>query len=90
MNTPQERANSRDTLSPFVFEHANVRGALVRLERTSAGRDEIEAALAERGVVDVTCEFCNRRYTFQPEEARPIFVAPPPRQHPTFTGSQER
>jgi molecular chaperone Hsp33 len=56
-----------------------------------AGRDEIEAALAERGVVDVTCEFCNRRYTFQPEEARAIFVAPvPPRQHASFTGSQER
>ncbi len=56
MNTLQDRANSRDTLSPFVLEHA------------------------KRG----------RSYTFQPEEARAIFVAPPPRQHPTFTGSQER
>lgn len=55
MNTPQERANSRDTLSPFVLEHASVRS-----------------------------------YTFQPEEARAIFVAPPPRQHASFTGSQER
>jgi molecular chaperone Hsp33 len=39
-----------------------------------AGRDEIEAALAERGVVEVTCEFCNRRYTFGPAEARALFA----------------
>lgn len=39
-----------------------------------AGRAEIEAALAERGVVDVTCEFCNRRYTFGPAEARALFA----------------
>jgi len=38
-----------------------------------AGRDEIEAALAERGQVDVTCEFCNRRYAFTPKEARSVF-----------------
>jgi molecular chaperone Hsp33 len=42
-----------------------------------AGRDEIEAALAERGEVDVTCEFCNRRYVFAPDEARALFAAPP-------------
>jgi molecular chaperone Hsp33 len=41
-----------------------------------AGRDEIEAALAERGVVEVTCEFCNRRYTFGPAEARALFARP--------------
>lgn len=39
-----------------------------------AGRDEIEAALAERGIVEVTCEFCNRRYAFAPEEARALFA----------------
>lgn len=38
-----------------------------------AGRDEIEAALAERGVVEVTCEFCNRRYAFTPADARAVF-----------------
>ena len=42
-----------------------------------AGRDEIEAALAERGVVEVTCEFCNRRYTFGPAEARALFEQSP-------------
>jgi molecular chaperone Hsp33 len=40
-----------------------------------AGRDEVEAALAERGQVDVTCEFCNRRYTLTPDEARDVFAA---------------
>lgn len=39
-----------------------------------AGRDEVEAALAERGVVDVTCEFCNRRYSFNADEARALFA----------------
>ncbi len=38
-----------------------------------AGRAEIEAALEERGEVEVTCEFCNRRYTFPPAEARAVF-----------------
>jgi len=41
-----------------------------------AGRDEIEAALAERGGVEVTCEFCNRRYAFTPAEARAVFDPP--------------
>jgi molecular chaperone Hsp33 len=39
-----------------------------------AGRNEIEAALAERGIVEVTCEFCNRRYTFGAAEARALFA----------------
>ncbi|MET0732886.1 MAG: Hsp33 family molecular chaperone HslO [Casimicrobiaceae bacterium] len=39
-----------------------------------AGRDEIEAAVAERGNVEVTCEFCNRRYSFTPDEARAVFT----------------
>ncbi|HSC24432.1 MAG TPA: Hsp33 family molecular chaperone HslO [Casimicrobiaceae bacterium] len=41
-----------------------------------AGRDEIEATLAERGIVEVTCEFCNRRYTFGAAEARALFARP--------------
>lgn len=42
-----------------------------------AGRGEIEAAIAERGSVEVTCEFCNRLYAFAPDEAREVFVPPP-------------
>ena len=39
-----------------------------------AGAAEIESILAERGNVEVTCEFCNRRYAFEPAEARALFV----------------
>jgi molecular chaperone Hsp33 len=48
-----------------------------------AGRDEIEAALAERGQVEVTCEFCNRRYAFTPQEARDVFM-------PAASGARSR
>jgi molecular chaperone Hsp33 len=41
-----------------------------------AGRGEVEAAIAERGDVEVTCEFCNRNYTFAPDEARNVFSLP--------------
>lgn len=41
-----------------------------------AGRDEIEAALADEGVVEVTCEYCGRRYTYTPDQARALFDAP--------------
>ena len=39
-----------------------------------AGAGEVESILAERGNVEVTCEFCNRRYTFAPDEARAVFA----------------
>lgn len=39
-----------------------------------AGAAEIEAALAERGDVEVVCEFCNKRYVLGPDEARALFV----------------
>ena len=41
-----------------------------------AGRDELEAALADDGEVRVTCEYCGRRYTFTPNQARALFDAP--------------
>jgi molecular chaperone Hsp33 len=37
----------------------------------------VESILAERGSVAVDCEFCNRRYEFDPGEARSLFIAPP-------------
>ena len=42
-----------------------------------AGRQEIETILAEQGRVEVTCEFCGKRYMFAPEDARALFAAPP-------------
>ncbi len=38
-----------------------------------AGMAEVESILAEKGFVDVTCEFCNRSYVFSPVEARAVF-----------------
>jgi len=37
------------------------------------GRTEVETILAEQGLVGVTCEFCNRPYTFVASEARALF-----------------
>lgn len=44
-----------------------------------AGPDEIESILTERGSVEVTCEFCHRKYTFEPAVARALFAAADPR-----------
>lgn len=42
------------------------------------GRDEVEAVLAERGEIEVQCEFCNRKYHFDPVDAAQLFVTAPP------------
>lgn len=46
------------------------------------GRDEVESVLAERGEVDVTCEFCGAAYAFDLVDAAQLFLAgvdqPPP------------
>jgi molecular chaperone Hsp33 len=38
------------------------------------GPEEVESVLAERGHVEVTCEFCNRAYRFDPVDAAQLFV----------------
>lgn len=38
------------------------------------GRVEVESILAEQGLIGVTCEFCNRHYTFVAEDARALFA----------------
>jgi molecular chaperone Hsp33 len=38
------------------------------------GRSEIESILAEQGTVGVTCEFCNRSYSFVAADARALFT----------------
>jgi len=40
------------------------------------GSSELESILAEHGSVAVDCEFCNRRYEFDPGEARALFATP--------------
>jgi molecular chaperone Hsp33 len=42
-----------------------------------AGRGEVEAALAEKGHVEVTCEYCGRQYDFDPPAARALFDVRP-------------
>lgn len=37
------------------------------------GRSEVESILAEQGLVGVTCEFCNRHYSFVADDARALF-----------------
>ena len=48
----------------------------------SLGTDEIESIIAERGQVDVACEFCGAQYGFDPVDAAQIFThqlrQPPP------------
>lgn len=40
------------------------------------GYDEVRAILAERGTVDVGCEFCGRSYRFDRWDAERVFAAP--------------
>jgi molecular chaperone Hsp33 len=42
------------------------------------GQSEVESIVADQGGVDVTCEFCNRRYSFDPVDARGLFSAAVP------------
>ena len=39
------------------------------------GKAEVESILAEQGLIDVTCEFCNRHYTFVAADARALFAS---------------
>lgn len=38
------------------------------------GRTEVENILTEQGLIGVTCEFCNRSYTFIADDARALFA----------------
>lgn len=39
------------------------------------GYSEVRSVLEERGAVEVGCEFCNRRYLFDPVDAEQVFAA---------------
>jgi molecular chaperone Hsp33 len=39
------------------------------------GRDEVRSIVEERETVDVTCEFCNKRYSFDAVDAEQVFAA---------------
>jgi molecular chaperone Hsp33 len=40
------------------------------------GREEAESILAERGEIDVTCDFCGQHYRFDAVDAAQVFMAP--------------
>lgn len=42
------------------------------------GLDEVRSIVAERGHLEVHCEFCNRRYEFDPVDAEQIFATEAP------------
>jgi molecular chaperone Hsp33 len=50
--------------------HASISAMLVSL-----GRKELEQLLAERGQVEVTCEFCGKVYRYTPREMHGLFAA---------------
>ena len=49
------------------------------------GTEEIESIIAERGTVDVACEFCGAQYGFDPVDAAQIFTQPIQQLPPTST-----
>jgi len=42
------------------------------------GQEEVEAVLAEQGQIEVACEFCNRKYSFDRAGALGLFAQPEP------------
>lgn len=49
------------------------------------GVAEIESVIAERGSVDVSCEFCGAQYNFDPVDAAQLFTQPDRQQPPSAT-----
>jgi molecular chaperone Hsp33 len=60
--------------SPVFFKctcsHERVSGML-----QSLGREEVQSVLAEQGVVEVRCDFCNRAYDFDAVDVGRLFAA---------------
>lgn len=61
---------------PLVFDCSCSRERVAGMLR-SLGRAENASVLAEQGSVDVTCEFCNRRYVFDEADIDEVFADEP-------------
>ena len=59
---------------PVFFRCSCSRDRVVDMLRM-LGRDEVRGVIAERGEVEVHCEFCNRRYAFDAVDSEAIFAA---------------
>lgn len=62
---------------PVYFRCSCTRERVVGMLRM-LGRDEVRGVIAERGEIEVRCEFCNRRYAFDAVDSEQIFAAPAP------------
>jgi molecular chaperone Hsp33 len=62
--------------APVFFKCKCSRERVIELLR-ALGHDEIRSLLAERGSVDVRCEFCNRAYQFDAIDSEQVFHAQP-------------
>ncbi|MBI5889122.1 MAG: Hsp33 family molecular chaperone HslO [Nitrosomonadales bacterium] len=58
---------------PVVFRCTCSRENVARMLRM-LGRDEVDAIIAERGDVEVHCEFCNQRYVFDRVDVNAVFA----------------
>ena len=50
--------------------------AIARRMIRSPGVEEAESIIAERGHIEVGCDFCGQQYHFDPVDAAQIFTAP--------------
>jgi molecular chaperone Hsp33 len=62
--------------TPVFFRCRCSRERVVGMQR-SLGADESRSVLAERGEVEVRCDFCNRAYRFDPVDVEKLFAAAP-------------
>jgi molecular chaperone Hsp33 len=62
--------------SPVYFRCRCTRERVIGMLR-SLGAEEIRSIVAERGVVEVRCDFCNRAYRFVPVDVEKLFATTP-------------
>ena len=60
--------------APVFFRCRCSRERVIGMLR-SLGAEEIRSVLAERGEVEVRCDFCNRAYRFDPVDVEQLFAA---------------
>jgi molecular chaperone Hsp33 len=60
--------------TPLAFRCSCSRDRVTAMLRM-LGRDEVHSIIEERGKVEVTCEFCRKRYTLDPVDAEQVFAA---------------
>ena len=70
--------------APVFFRCRCSRERVIEMLR-SLGADEIRSVLAERGEVEVRCDFCNRAYRFDSVDVEQLFAS-----RPAADGSETR